>query len=141
MAITFQTQDIQFRLDQKRRIKSWIRKVLRENGKKEKDLNFVFTSDEHLHAINLQYLDHDTYTDIITFDSSEGQIVAGDIMISLERVKENAVKYGVTFVEELHRVMIHGILHLCGYKDKSATENDLMRRKEDEALQVLRQLP
>ena len=141
MAITFQLQDVQFRLDQKRRIKSWIRKILRGNGKKERDLNFVFTSDEKLHEFNVQFLHHDTYTDIITFDNSEGQYVAGDIMISIDRVQENAGKYGVSFVHELHRVMIHGILHLCGYKDKTETEKDLMRRKEDEALEVLRRLP
>jgi probable rRNA maturation factor len=136
MAITFQNQDIVFRLPGKVKLKSWIRKVLKEEGKKEGELNFVFTSDNKLHEMNLEYLGHDTLTDIITFDQAEGLTVSGDIVISKERVAENATTYKITFDNELHRVMIHGILHLCGYKDKTEEEKRQMRSKEDEALRL-----
>ena len=141
MAITFQNQEIVFRLPGRVKLKSWIRKVLRQEGKKEGDLNFVFTSDEKLHEMNVEYLGHDTLTDIITFDQTEGLKVSGDIVISRERVAENAVTYRISFDDELHRVMIHGVLHLCGYKDKTEEEKKQMRTREDEALRLFASMP
>ena len=98
---------------------------------------YIFCSDEYLYNLNQEYLNHDTYTDIITFPYSEPPLVEGDIFISIDRVKENASQFGAPFEQELHRVMIHGVLHLCGYSDKSPDEEALMRKKEDEALQLL----
>ena len=92
---------------------------------------FIFVSDQYLLEMNLKYLKHDTLTDVITFDYSEGDVVSGDIFISVQRVKENAATFAVNFNEELHRVMIHGVLHLIGFGDKSKTESDVMRGKED----------
>ena len=97
-------------------------------------MNFVFTSDEALLNTNIQFLNHNTYTDIITFDYCDKDVVHGDIIISVERVKENAAKFNVEFNEELKRVIIHGVLHLCGYKDKSTRDAELMRKKENSAL-------
>ena len=138
MAITFQNQSdreaIEFKLQEPTKIKSWIKKIVEQEGKKLGQISFVFTTDEEILKTNIQYLNHDTYTDIITFDYCEGNIISGDIIISVERVKENALKFGVKFEEELKRVSIHGILHLCGYKDKSKKEAALIREKENSAL-------
>lgn len=139
MAITFQSQEtetgaIGFKLQDATKIKSWIKKIIVAEKKKPGQLNFVFTSDEELLKINIQFLDHSTYTDIITFDSCKGVTVNGDIIISIERVAENAHKFKVDFKQELKRVIIHGVLHLCGYKDKSKKEADLIRKKENSAL-------
>lgn len=139
MAITFQSQHtdsnaIGFRLQESTKIKSWIKKIIESEKKKAGQLNFVFTSDEELLKINIQFLNHSTYTDIITFDYCEGKIVNGDIIISIERVAENAHKFKVDFKQELKRVIIHGVLHLCGYKDKTAGQVKIIRAKEDAAL-------
>lgn len=134
MAITFQYQDIKFRLKDVTKIKAWIREIITLEKKKTGQINIVFTSDASLLETNIRFLDHDTYTDIITFDYCEGQTISGDIVISTERVADNAAKYGVSFQEELRRVMIHGVLHLCGYKDKTRKEAEEMRGKESWAL-------
>ena len=134
MAVSFQNQDITFRLKDKALIKTWIARIIELEKKKPGQVSFVFTSDETLLKANLEFLNHDTYTDIITFDSCEGKTVNGDILISIERVKENASKFKVDFETELKRVMIHGVLHLCGYKDKSKAEMAQMRKKEEWAL-------
>jgi probable rRNA maturation factor len=139
MAITFQSQDtdsnpIGFKLQDSTKIKSWIKKIIESEKKKTGQLNFVFTSDEELLKTNIQFLNHSTYTDIITFDSCEGETVNGDIIISIERVAENAHKFKVDFKQELKRVIIHGVLHLCGYKDKTNAQAKIIRAKEDEAL-------
>ncbi|MCC6372599.1 MAG: rRNA maturation RNase YbeY [Bacteroidia bacterium] len=134
MAISFQNQDIDFKLKHKTKIKSWIKKVIESQKKKKGEINFVFTNDEELLDINTKFLQHSTYTDIITFDSCEGKVINGDIIISVERVAENAKKFKVSFETELHRVMIHGVLHLLGYKDKSKKEAAEMRLMEDWAL-------
>ena len=98
-------------------------------------MSFVFCSDEYLLEINKQYLNHDTYTDIVTFDSSEDEdVIAGDIFISVDRIRENASKFGVSERDEMHRVIIHGVLHLCGFMDKEKEEKDLMTAKENEYL-------
>lgn len=104
------------------------------------DINYIFCSDEELLEINIRHLNHSTYTDIITFDYTEGNKISSDIFISIDRVEENAKKFKVSFEEELHRVMIHGILHLCGYKDKSKADAELMRKKENAALKMFEPL-
>lgn len=134
MAITFQNRNFTFRLTSKALLKAWIKKVVEAEKKESGQINFVFTSDEELVEVNKQYLKHNTYTDIITFDYCEGKTVSGDILISIERVRENAVKFEVPFELELKRVMIHGVLHLCGYGDKSKKQALVMRKKENEAL-------
>jgi len=134
MAITFQSQNTNFKLNQGSRIKAWIKKIIELEKRKAGNINFVFTTDEDLLKVNIQYLKHNTYTDIITFDYSEDKKISGDIMLSIERVGENAEKLKIDFDEEIKRVMIHGILHLCGYKDKTKTDSELMRKKENWAL-------
>jgi rRNA maturation RNase YbeY len=138
MAIQFFQENISFKLKNATKIKQWIKSVVEKENQKLLELNFIFCDDEYLHKINVEYLQHDTYTDIITFDNSEhiGKI-EGDIFISIERVKENADNLKITFEQELHRVMIHGVLHLLGYEDKTKAEKQAMRAKEDEALRLL----
>ncbi len=134
MAVSFQNQEIEFKLLEKAKIKSWIKTVIESEKKKQGEINFVFTTDEEILKTNIQFLKHNTYTDIITFDYCEEKIINGDVIISIERVKENAEKFNTDFETELKRVIIHGILHLCGYKDKSEKDVTLMRRKENAAL-------
>jgi rRNA maturation RNase YbeY len=128
--------ETKFQLSQKRAIKRWLNEVLKLEKKKIGELNIVFYNDQQLLEFNKQYLNHDTFTDIITLDYSVEEWIHGDIFISVERLVENAVKYGCTFEEELRRVMVHGILHLCGYKDKKNEDKLLMKQKEDEALNL-----
>ncbi|WP_136482714.1 rRNA maturation RNase YbeY [Cognatitamlana onchidii] len=120
-----------FSLDEEGRISKWIVETITSEGCKLEEINYVFCDDEYLHKLNVEYLNHDTLTDIISFDYSVGKLLQGDIFISVERVKENAKEYGVSFDEEINRVIIHGILHYCGYKDKSEGEAKLMRNKEN----------
>ena len=119
------------------RLRPWIADTIDQEEHQLGALNFIFCSDEFLHEINLRYLHHDSYTDIITFPYAQAPRVEADIYISLDRVAENATAYGVAFQQELHRVMIHGVLHLCGYDDKTPKEKKRMRAREDEALQRL----
>jgi rRNA maturation RNase YbeY len=135
--ISFQNQSISFRLKDKTRLKAWIKTVTEKEKHRLGDVNYIFCSDDELLEINIQHLNHNTYTDIITFDYTEGNRISSDIFISIDRVEENAKKFKVSFEEELHRVMIHGILHLCGYKDKSKADAELMRKKENGALKLL----
>ncbi|WP_439153101.1 rRNA maturation RNase YbeY [Winogradskyella sp.] len=109
----------------------WISNVINEEDCKEGEINYIFCSDDYLHKINVEFLNHDTLTDIISFDYSVGKKLQGDIYISIDRVKENATLYKVDFKDELARVMVHGVLHCCGYKDKSEKEVEVMRSKED----------
>ena len=109
----------------------WLDKVVAEEGKSTAEITVIFCSDEHLLDMNRQYLEHDYYTDIITFDYSEEAIISGDLFISIDRVYENAQDMGVDNIAELKRVCVHGVLHLCGYGDKSESESLLMREKED----------
>lgn len=138
MAISFQNQNIEFKLSEKIKIKAWVKKVIGSEKKEMGNLNFVFTSDEEILKTNVQYLKHNTYTDIITFDYCEGKKINGDIIISVERVKENARKFKTDFETEIKRVIIHGVLHLCGYKDKSEKDSKIMRSKENTALKKYR---
>ena len=123
-----------FELQEEKSFGTWIRKVISSEKKQLGEINYIFCDDHYLYKINLKFLDHDTYTDIISFDNSEGDELNGDIFISTDRVTENAKEYNVDFSEELKRVVIHGILHLCGYPDKTESEAALMRQKEDEKI-------
>lgn len=134
MAISFQTQNLSFKLKHNLKIKSWIKNIIALEKKKLGQVNFLFTTDDDVLQMNIQFLNHNTYTDIITFDYCEDKTINGDIIISLERVNENAKKFNVEFEEELKRVIIHGVLHLCGYKDKTSKDSALMRKKENWAL-------
>jgi rRNA maturation RNase YbeY len=123
--------EIDFCLNDEDKWAQWIEQSILDESCKLGEINFIFCSDAYLLELNVEYLNHDTYTDIISFDYSVGKELHGDIYISLERVKENAEVFGVTLESELGRVMIHGILHLCGYKDKSDSDKKLMRSKEN----------
>jgi len=112
-------------------IRNWISHSIGEEIFKEGDLNYIFCTDDYLLDINIKYLKHNTLTDIISFDYTMGKTISGDVYISIDRVTENALNYKVKFEDELHRVMIHGVLHFCGFKDKSKSEKELMRNKED----------
>ena len=114
----------------------WLSEVILSENKNEGEINYIFCDDDYLLEINQNYLDHDTLTDIISFDYSVGNELNGDIFVSVERVKENASDYNVTFQEEIQRVLVHGILHYCGYKDKTEANELVMRRKEEEKMKM-----
>lgn len=131
-AIQFFEEDVAYKLKDKAKVKAWIKDTIVAEGFKLSELNYIFCSDDYLLQINQQYLEHDTYTDIVTFDNSEQEgVIISDIFISIPRIKENAEKFKVSVVDELHRVLIHGALHLLGYKDKSAPDKKKMTEKED----------
>lgn len=134
--IQYVSEGITFELSDKKRISRWIMEVVQREKKQIKNVTYIYCSDEYLYNINIIYLKHDTYTDIITFPHSYSPIES-DIFISIDRVRDNAKKFAVDFKTELHRVIIHGILHLCGYKDKTEEEQTLMTKKENEALSLL----
>ncbi len=140
MAFTFQNLEIKFVLKQKSLIKQWLEQVVLAEKKRVGAINFLFASDEFVLDQNKRFLKHNTYTDIITFHNNEGGCLNGDILISVDRVKENASKLGLPLDEELKRVMVHGVLHLCGYKDKSPEDIKKMRAKENKALKLYVQL-
>lgn len=120
-----------FEIEKEKRFSDWITNTILEESCKEGDINYIFCTDEYLHKLNVDFLNHDTLTDIISFDYSVGKELHGEIYISIDRVKENALDFKVSFEVELARVIIHGILHYCGYKDKSDSDEKLMRSKED----------
>lgn len=126
-----------FNLESEQQISTWISSTISKEEFKLEEINYVFCDDEYLHKLNVEFLKHDTLTDIISFDYSVGKIIQGDIFISIDRVKDNAQDFGVLFAEELHRVIIHGILHYCGYKDKTDAEVEVMRNKENYYLNLL----
>lgn len=123
-----------FNLEQEEQISKWILKNITSEGYEEGEVSFIFCDDDYLHKLNVEFLNHDTLTDIISFDNSLGRQINGDIFISVERVLENSKTFKTTFLNELHRVIIHGILHFCGFKDKSDADAKVMRSKENEAL-------
>ena len=125
-----------FNLDNETVYADWLSNVISSEIKNEGEINYIFCDDDYLLEINQQYLNHDTLTDIISFDYSIGNELHGDIFISIERVRENASDFNVSFEEELKRVMVHGILHYCGYKDKSEQDEQLMREKEEEKMKM-----
>lgn len=138
--IRFFSEDIDFSLEKKKTIRAWIEQVVKlESARIISGINYVFCADSYLFNLNNQFLNHQTFTDIITFDQSEDdhQILA-DIYISIDRIKENSPNYNQSFEKELHRVMIHGILHLMGYKDSTAEEKAIMQKKENECLTLLK---
>jgi probable rRNA maturation factor len=126
----------EFELSNEEQLSNWISNVIVSEDKKEGEINYIFCDDEYLLSLNEQYLNHDTLTDIISFDYSVGKELHGDIFISTERVLENAAEFKVSFEDELKRVMVHGVLHYCGYKDKSDEDEKLMRSKEDEKIKM-----
>jgi rRNA maturation RNase YbeY len=136
-SINFFEEDISFSLKNKNKVKQWVKSTIESEGYKLQELNYIFCSDQYLLQINQQYLDHDTYTDIVTFDNSEKEkLIVGDIFISIERIRENAAKFNSGEVNELHRVIIHGALHLLGYTDKKAENKKIMTGKEDQYLSL-----
>jgi probable rRNA maturation factor len=123
-----------FQLKDENLLENWIEKVVLEKGFEIGEINYIFCDDIYLHKLNVEFLQHDTLTDIISFDNSLGKLISGDIFISVERVSENAADFKVSFEEEIHRVMIHGVLHYMGFKDKSDVEKTEMRNAENSAL-------
>lgn len=136
--IQYSCVDVKFTLQKKREISSWIKDVVILESSSIDCINFIFCSDKYLHATNVQYLNHDTYTDVITFDySKNGSFLLSDIFISIERVEENAVQYNQTFMSELCTVMIHGVLHLLGYTDETDINKSIMRQLEKKYTSLL----
>ena len=127
-----------FIIKDENRLRNWIESTVSNKNFELGEINYVFCDDEYLHKLNVEFLHHDTLTDIISFDNSLGKLISGDIFISIERVKDNAKDFDVSFEEELHRVMIHGVLHYMGYKDKSKQEKQSMRLAENNALSGLK---
>ena len=141
MAINFFEEEVSFSLKEKRKRKTWLKKIAEAENHKILELNYIFCSDEYLLNINVEYLDHDTYTDIITFDNSEKEeVLEGDIFISIERVRENSQTLEINEEKELSRVISHGLFHLLGYKDKSEEEAILMRNKEEFAINLFEEI-
>lgn len=141
--INLQTENVKFTLKNKTLLKQWIKEVIEKKKRKAGEITFVFCNDNYLLNINKQYLNHDTFTDIITFDYSKEdskQPISGDIFISIERVKENALKYSKTFENELHRVIIHGVLHLLGYTDKTKIAKEEMTKQENLCLKIFEKI-
>ncbi|MFH7016169.1 rRNA maturation RNase YbeY [Flavobacterium sp. FlaQc-47] len=126
--------ETEFTLDNEQAFADWLSAVIVSENKNEGEINYIFCDDEYLHKINVEYLNHDTLTDIISFDYTVGNELNGDIFVSVERVEDNAKDFNVSFDDELKRVLAHGILHYCGYKDKSDADAELMRSKEDEKI-------
>lgn len=125
-----------FELDSESKFEEWIDAIIESEDKEAGEINYIFCDDDYLHNINLQYLDHDTLTDIISFDYCIGDLISGDIFISIDRVKDNAKDFDVSFQNELLRVMAHGVLHYCGFKDKTDADAELMRAKEQEKISM-----
>jgi rRNA maturation RNase YbeY len=125
-----------FELGNEAYYQDWISRVILSEGKKEGDINYIFCDDEYLHKLNVEYLQHDTLTDVISFDYCVGNELHGDVFISVERVLDNAKDYDVDFADELKRVIVHGVLHFAGYKDKSLDDESVMRSKEEEKIMM-----
>jgi probable rRNA maturation factor len=126
-----------FELPDEVALETWVELIILNKGFESGEINFIFCDDEYLHRLNVEFLQHDTLTDVISFDNSLGKLISGDIFISVERVKDNSLDYNVAFEEELHRVMIHGILHFLGFKDKNPEDEKVMRNEENHALLLL----
>lgn len=135
--ILFFTEGVPFNLRHRKQLRSWLGKIARSHKRRIEALNYVFVSDKQLLEMNRKFLNHDTYTDIITFESDCGKnSVCGEIYVSVDRIRDNAAKFEVTMKDELHRVMAHGLLHLCGFKDKSVKDQSVMRSQEEKALDL-----
>ncbi|MHB1279306.1 MAG: rRNA maturation RNase YbeY [Bacteroidia bacterium] len=140
MAIFIHEQNTLFHVKQKRSVKTWLKTLVQNNGAKPGDINIILQSDEEILSLNQQALQHDYYTDIITFNYNSGKTISGDLFISIDRIKENALTFASSTEEELRRVMAHGVLHLLGFNDKTSKEQQEMRKKENEALHLFREL-
>lgn len=138
--ISFENEDVELKLKNKLILKKWIKQVAEGYGFKTGDLTYIFCSDDKILEVNRQYLNHDYYTDIITFDYDEDGVVSGDMFISVDTVRTNAEQYAPSFDDEMHRVIIHGVLHLCGLKDKAPDDEKKMRAAEEKALAMLSDL-
>lgn len=134
MAISYQTEGVKMPAIKKRETSAWIKKVAATYGRKTGEIAYIFCSDEKILEMNREYLHHDYYTDIITFDYDEGDVISGDLFISLDTVKSNSEQFGTPYEEELYRTIIHGILHLCGLNDKGPGEREMMEAAENKAL-------
>ena len=134
--VIYNVEDIDFQLVSQDLLSAWIEKTIETEGATLGAVSYIFCSDDYLHQMNVEYLNHDTLTDVITFPYNDNPI-EGDIFISIDRVKDNAQDLNIAFNDELHRVMIHGVLHLCGYSDETDEQEEEMRQKEDEYLKVL----
>lgn len=140
MPVYIHEQDTKFHVEQKRVLKKWLQQVVGNHSKKAGDINIILCSDEELLRMNQEVLKHDTYTDIITFNYNSSKMVSGDLFLSIERIRENASKFAVRIEQELHRVMVHGVLHLIGFNDKTEKERSQMRLKENESLELLAEM-
>jgi len=140
MPVKFFNEDSNYQLQQKRIIKDWIKNTIQNEKDKLGAINYIFTSDNYLLTINNEYLSHNYYTDIITFNYCDNNTINGDIFISIDSIRNNSARFGVTFINELHRVMIHGILHLIGYDDQTDEQKAIMREKENYYLDRLKKL-
>ena len=138
--ITYQSEGVRMPNIKKRQTTQWIKTVAASYGKKVGEIGYLFCNDEHILEVNREYLGHDYYTDIITFDYCEGDVLSGDLVISLDTVRSNAELFQKTYEEELHRVIIHGVLHLCGINDKGPGEREIMEAAENRALTLLASL-
>lgn len=136
--ISYNTINVKLPAIRRRDISQWVRAVAKTYGKRVGEVAYIFCDDEKILEVNRQYLQHDYYTDIITFDYCEGDVLSGDLFISLDTVRTNAEQFGKTYDDELHRVIIHGILHLCGINDKGPGEREIMEAAEDKALAMLK---
>lgn len=136
MAVSYFAEDVKMPAIKKIETTDWIRRVASGYGKKCGDIAYIFCSDEKILEVNKAYLQHDYYTDVITFDYTEGDKIGGDIFISVDTVRSNAEQFGTDYDEELHRIIIHGVLHLCGINDKGPGEREMMTRHENEALKL-----
>jgi rRNA maturation RNase YbeY len=138
-SIHFFYEDISIRIKHIGKLKNWIKETIKQENRVFSNINYIFCSDDFLRDINIRYLDHDTFTDIVTFDTSSdsnSQFIEGEIYISIERILDNSKKYKVEFSDELHRVMVHGVLHLVGYHDSSVRQKSIMRGKENAYLSL-----
>lgn len=135
--IQYIAENIKMPVIEKQKLNRWIKEIAADYGKKTGDIAYIFCTDERILEMNKQYLDHDYYTDIITFDYTEGNTISGDIFISLDTVKSNSEEFGTGFEDELHRILIHGVLHLCGQDDKTPLLRTEMTEKENRALEKL----
>ena len=140
MPVSFHTEEVKFSLKHKLKHKQWVREWIVANNRTPGTLSFVLTSNERIRLINSEYLNHNYFTDVISFDYTEGDLISGDIVISVEEVKKNAEFYGADLEDELRRVMIHGVTHLLGYSDVSQEEKEIMRKKENEALHLWKKM-
>lgn len=135
--IEFYSEDVEFSLSNPEQVADWIASIVEQHEYELANLTYIFCSDDYLHQINVEYLDHDTLTDIITFDNADEEgVIESDIFVSIDRVRDNAHTLGIPFEDELHRVLIHGVLHLLGYNDKTEEQEAQMRKQEDSCLSL-----